>query len=311
MKYSVVVPIHNDGYLAYECARQIYLFFVKYLNVKNIEEQVELIFVNDGSKNNSLDDLVKLKKEFNFIRIINLSRNFGQHQALACGFEQARGNLIIRLNVDMQDNPDDLALLLNHMQSTNSEIVIGKYIQRKSPVINKITSWLYFKLFKVLADINIDSMTSPMRVMSRKYIDSYNRLPESNRFPQGLDHWLGFKQSYVPVEHRKRVDNKSAYNIFSRLKLAINGLLYFSDKPIKLIVLFGFICSLLSFFWLLIILFLKLFSIITLPGYVSLMSLMLFGLSFQVLMIGVVGLYVGKIFTEVKRRPIYIIDNEC
>ena len=197
MKYSVVVPIYNDAYLAEALCLELESLF------KKIDGGMELLFINDGSKNNSLDTLCGLTRKFSFVRVIDLSRNFGQHQALACGYREARGEIVIRMNVDMQDPPRELPKMLKVSQDDDADLVVGRYRIRKSPMINKFTAFCYYAIFKFLTGLEAEQNTSPMRVMSRRFINAYNTLTEKSRFPQGLDLWLGFRQRYVEIEHQE------------------------------------------------------------------------------------------------------------
>lgn len=308
--YSIIVPIYNDAYLASAFCEQISLVMCKYLSCTDPQNLLEIIFINDGSHDNSLDELLSLKDNYSFIRIINLSRNFGQHQAIACGFKKAKGSFVARMNVDMQDHPSHLPQLLDKIKNDHCDIVIGRYPKRESPLRDKISAYFYYSLFKFLTGLETPQNTAAMRVMSRNYIDNYNSLREQNRFPQGLDEWLGFNIQYVEIEHKKRADNKSAYTPFSRFKLGLEGLLYFTDRPIVLVIYLGFFCAAAGFFLGAYIVLKKILGAPITPGYTSLLAFGLIAFGVQTSIIGIVGLYIGKIFNEVKRRPLYIIQKE-
>lgn len=303
MKYSIVVPIYNDGYLARAMCEEVQRVFA------TIPGEKELIFVNDGSKNDSLATLHTLANEFPFVKVINLSRNFGQHQAIACGFNEARGDIIIRMNVDQQDPPAELPKLLRLVEEEDCDLVVGQYRARKSPLRSKVTSFVYFAVFRFLTGLDVPHNTSPMRVMSRRFINAYNQLTEKSRFPQGLDIWLGFKQAYVPIEHREREDRKSSYTFTKRLKLALDGILYFSDRPIKIVMAFGFLMSIAGLVLGVAVVIAKIQGIELLPGYASLMVLGLVSFGIQLTSLGLVGLYIGRIFKEVQNRPLYLIRD--
>lgn len=307
---SVIVPIYNDGYMAAPFCEQINIVMKEYLRCESLQGKIEVIFVNDGSRDNSLEKLLSLKNEYPFVRIINLSRNFGQHHAIACGYTNSRGKTVVRINVDMQDHPTNIPMFFEELKKRQCDLVIGQYRKRKSPWFSRLTSHLYFKLFRQLTDIKMPRHTSALRVMSRRYIENYKKLKEHGRFPQGLDLWLGFKCNYVDIDHCRRSDKRSSYTFFSRLNLAIDGLLYFTDKPLKLITYTGFILAFLGFGSAIFIVIEKLFGVVTIPGYASIMSLGLFAFGIQLTITGIVGLYTAKIFTEVKGRPLYIIEEE-
>lgn len=301
MRYSVVVPIYNDGYLAEQMCLAVADVF------RDLCGEFELIFVDDGSTDKSLDTLVTLANRFRFVKLIELSRNFGQHIALACGFREAKGDIVIRMNVDMQDPPSELPKLLTTIQNEDVDMVIGKYRQRKSPWKDKATSGIFFIVFRLLTGFNVPTNTSPMRVMNRRFIDAYNRLTERSRFPQGLDFWLGFRKQYVEIEHRARADKKSSYTLGKRLLLAYDGILYFSDRPLKALTIIGFTSACIGFGIGGMLIMAKLLGARFLPGYTSLVAIGLTTFGIQLTSMGVIGLYIGKIFKEVQNRPLYII----
>lgn len=307
-QYSVVVPIYNDAYLAQAFCDELRTVFPSLSEIEP-KYDVELIFVNDGSSNDSLSTLIDLADKFDFVRVIDLSRNFGQHTAIACGLQHASGEIVFRMNVDLQDSPQDMPRMIKEMRENDLDLVVGQYPRRKSPLINKISAHLYYSFFNLMTGIKVEQNTSAMRAMSRRFIDSHNLIQEKCHFPQGLDHWLGYRQKYIEIEHHARVDDKSSYNIASRLRLAIDGILYFSDRPLKLIATFGFLLSIFGFamaFWTVIE---KILGTELLPGFASLMSVLLIAFGVNITILGLIGLYVGKIFQEVKNRPQFLIRN--
>ena len=310
MKYSFVVPIYNDAYLAEAFCAEFEKVFRSYLNTSAIDGQVELIFVDDGSRNDSLNVLIALTKRFSFLRVIELSRNFGQHIAIACGFREARGALVGRMNVDMQDPPSEIAKLLKVIESEDVDIAIGIYKERKSSLLNRITARIYYTLFNFLTGLKVPQNTSPLRIMNRRFIDAYNGLTESTRFPQGIDEWFGFKKKYVQTEHRERTDGKSSYSFFSRLKLSFEGILAFSDKPLKIALYSGLLASFIALVALVVLAISRLLSDYYVPGYVGTVGLILLTFGIQMTFMGVCGLYIGRILREVQHRPLYVIRRQ-
>lgn len=306
-KYSVVVPVYNDGALAPAFCEEIAKTFRAYLDVEDLADQLEVIFVNDGSRNDSLRYLKDMAGRHAFVRVIDLSRNFGQHIAIACGLADARGNVVLRMNIDMQDHPDQIPLLLDAMHTEHLDLVVGQYAVRESPWINRLTAWLYFYLFEFLTGFSSPQNTSPLRAMSRRFVDAYNRLTERSRFPQGLDQWLGFDHKYIPIEHSPRSVGKSSYNFWSRLRLGIEGILYFSNRPLTLIAIAGFVLSLIGLALGVYVVLARLFWVTLLPGYASIVSVGLIAFGIQLGCMGVVGLYVARIFAETQNRPLYVV----
>jgi glycosyltransferase involved in cell wall biosynthesis len=310
IQYSIVVPIYGDGHLADALCAEIERVMSSYLETAALRERLELIFVNDGSRDDSLDALLKSKERFDFVRVIDLSRNFGQHSAIACGMRDARGEIVLRMNVDMQDPPSAIPTLLEALKEGGYDLVAGQYSARKSPFANRLSAYLYFVLFRFFTGFDTPQNTSPLRAMSRRFVDAYNALTEKSRFPQGLDQWLGFRHKYVEIEHRERADGRSAYGFWSRLRLAVNGILYFSDRPLQLVVVAGFVAAVLGIVLAAYIVTERLVGVDYLPGYASLASIGLIAFGVQLGCTGLVGLYIAKIFREVQNRPLYIVREK-
>ena len=309
MEFSVVTSIYKDGYLARDFCREVSRVFADYLSidVADLSGRLEIILVNDGSPDNSLQILLEIKSEFDLVKVVDLSRNFGQHEALACGFRIATGRFVVRANVDMQDPPTELPKLLEPVVNDRADLAIGQYSSRNSPWLNRLTAFLYFETFVFLTGLRVCQRTSPMRVMNRLFMDAYNALTEKSRFPQGLDHWLGFRQVYLEIDHLPRPDGKSAYNFWSRTALAVTGILYFTDRPLKLIVNLGLWVAALGSLLGIGVIAQKMFGGPLVPGYASIASIILIGFGLQIGLIGMLGLYIGRIFHEVQNRPLYIV----
>lgn len=309
IQYSIVVPIYNDGYLASAFCTEIERVFVEYTGKRQISQFLEVIFVNDGSSNDSISILNRISEQYDFVTILDLSRNFGQHIAIACGLQEASGEIVFRLNVDMQDRPDEMPRFIELIRNEDLDLVIGQYAVRESPWVNRLTAKLYFQTFKFLTGFPSPQNTSPLRAMSRRFVDAYNLLTERSRFPQGLDQWLGFNQRYVPITHYMREDRRSSYNFWSRLRLGLEGILYFSNRPLTLIACLGFFLSFLGLLTAAYFVVLRLFWADLLPGFATTIVVALTAFGLQLGCIGVVGLYVARIFKETQNRPLYLVKS--
>jgi glycosyltransferase involved in cell wall biosynthesis len=310
LKYSFVVPIYNDAYLAADFCQEYQKTFEQYLGVSPIHQQVELIFVNDGSSDNSISVLKKLPAVYSFVKVIDLSRNFGQHIAIACGFREAKGQFVGRMNVDMQDPPGEIPKLLNVIQNEDVDLVVGKYDLRYSSAFNRYTARIFFLFFNWLTGQNTPQNSAPLRIMNRTFLDAYNQLNEKSRFPQGLENWLGFKHKYIRTAHQPRIDNRSSYNFKKRLKLAFEGAISFSDRPLRIMVYTGFIITAIGFGFVILVIIQKFIYNSIIPGYTSIISIVTFLAGLQILVIGITGLYIGKILLEVQNRPVYLIREK-
>jgi glycosyltransferase involved in cell wall biosynthesis len=307
LEYSIVTSVFNDGYLARNFCKKIDKTFKNFLHSNILSNKIEVIFINDGSSDNSLKELIQLAKEYNYIKVIDLSRNFGQHAALSAGFFVCNGKIVIRTNIDMQDDPLEIPSLIKYLKKNDYDLVSGFYSYRRGPYLNKLTSQLFFLFFRAIVGLKFPENLSSMRIMNRDFIDAYNLLSEKFRFPQGTDSSLGFRQGFLKITHHNRIDRKSSYSHYKRLKMAVDGILYYSDKPLKFMAFSGFFISFCGFVFGIYLIVEKILGKNYLPGYVSLASIALLAFGIQILSMGILGLYISKIFNEVKNRPLYII----
>lgn len=309
MQFSFIVPIYNDGYLVESFCKEFNTVFQNYLVIKNIESDVELIFVNDGSKNDSLNDLIFASKNFLFVKVIDLSRNFGQHIALSCGYQNAKGDFVGMLNVDQQEPPSQLPILINYLLNEKLDIVFGTFEQRKTSFINRTTSKIFSNILNYLTQSKTPNNVTTARVMNRKFVNAYNQLSEKSRYLPGLEIWLGFKHGFTPIIHTERKLGKSSYNFKKRIVMAIDAVLSFSDFPLRLIVGLGSIVAIVGFLLTAFLIISKLFVADYQPGYTTTVSLITFLGGIQIMVIGFASLYIGRILKEVQNRPLYIINE--
>ena len=309
MQFSFIVPIYNDGYLVQSFCEEFKKTFQNYIEKELIENDVELIFVNDGSKDNSINLLIENSKIYKFVKVIDLSRNFGQHIALSCGYENATGNFVGMLNVDQQEPPSQLPILIDYLIKNNFDIVFGTFEERKTSFLNKITSKLFSITLNYLTQNNTPNNVTTSRVMNRKFVNAYNRLTEKSRYLPGLETWLGFKHGFTPIMHTERKIGKSSYNFKKRILMALDTIVSFSDFPLKLIVGIGIFVALIGFGLTFFLLISKTFITDYQPGYTTTVSLITFLGGIQIMVIGFASIYIGRILKEVQNRPLYIINE--
>ena len=310
IKYSLVVPIYKDGSLAGDFCVEFEKVFKNHLKADGISDQVELIFVNDGSPNDSAERLRETCRRFPFARMIDLSRNFGQHIALAAGFAHARGEFVGSLNVDMEDPPDQLILLIESFAQHDYDVVFGVRKDRQGPFMVKLTSLLFHWVLNKLTGYQYPLNLATIRMMNRRFTDAYVRFQEKTPFLDGLQFWLGFKRGYVAVTHRERTTGKSSYNFRRRFLMAMDSIISFSDLPLRMMVVAGTFIAMAGFFYMLMVVFQKFFFTEFQAGWPSLMAIVTFFGGVQILGLGLASLYIGRILKEVQNRPLYVIREK-
>ena len=312
IKYSFVVPIYNDGELAADFCAELDTVFRAYLGVEKIESAVEVIFVNDGSRNDSFAILRdQVCPRFPFAKAIDLSRNFGQHIAISAGYRFATGEYVGYLNVDMEDPPSQLPVLLDAIQRDQLDFVGGRYKTRDISLWNKLTSKLFGWVLNTFTGYDVPLDMAASRVMSRKFVDVYNQLTEKSRYLPGLESWIGFRRGWATIEHRKRTRGKSSYNFKRRLLIAIDSIISFSDLPLKMAVVLGMLVGVVGFLMTMGLVIGKLFFIDFRAGYTSTVSIIVFMGGVQILVMGLASLYIGRILREVQNRPLFIVRETC
>lgn len=308
IEISIVVPIFNDGELADAFCTE----FESALKNAGIDPSTaELIFVDDGSHDYSIASLKQAFKKFNFVKVVFLSRNFGQHIAISCGYREAKGRIVGMLNVDMQDPPSEIPKLIRFLDREGFDIVVGIRDKQSRSLIEFLTSRLFNLLMRKLTNQKTPLDAATLRLMNRRYVDAYNSLTERSRFIPGLEDWLGFKKGYLPIAHHARKHGKSSYSFWKRAKMAINGVISFSDLPLRIAIHLGFAISGLSFLMSLALVVVKiLYDDYVMPGYASLFCALSFLSGLNIIVVGIAGLYIGRILSEVQARPLYIVREK-
>jgi len=321
---TVIVPLYNEQ----DCAQACYERLTQVLsdmsvsapdnkdnkNKENKTEietktkiEFEIIFVNDGSRDNTLSIIQSIAQNDNRLKIISLSRNFGQQAAFSAGLEYAKGDAVIFIDADLQDPPEVIPELVKKWLE-GYQIIYGKRIRRKGESVFKLLSAkIYYKLLHSLADVKIPHDTGDFRLIDRCVADTVLKMPEHNRFLRGMTCWTGFKQTSVEYHRDKRVAGQTKYGFFKMIRLATDGIFAFSAKPLKLVSLLGS-TALIASLLLLIYVFVSIFAGNTAAGWASIICVIMFFGGIQLLALGIIGEYIARIFDEVKGRPNYIVD---
>jgi glycosyltransferase involved in cell wall biosynthesis len=287
------------------------IFFEKTKTVLNqTGKSYEIIFVNDGSVDSTLDVLLKIKDNQKNIRILNLSRRFGKEAALTAGLAYSTGEAVIPIDADLQDPPELILSFLKKWQE-GYDVVLAKRIDRTNDSYAKqFSARIFYKLHNLISDISIPRNVGDYRLMSRKVVNTLNQFPENQRFMKGLFAWAGYKTAVVEYKREPRASGEPSFNGWKLWNLALDGFTNFSTVPLRIWLYSGIVISFFSFMYGTFIIIKTLIYGIDLPGYPSLLTVILFSGGIQLIGIGILGEYIGRIFNESKRRPAYIVERE-
>ncbi len=300
---SIVSPVYR--------AEKILPILVSEINLvmERIGEDYEIILVDDRSPDNSWEVMKVLSSPNSKIKSIRLSRNFGQHSAIFAGLTKAKGDWVVVMDCDMQDQPKEIAKLYKKALE-GYDIVLGQRENRKDKFLKKLSSKLFYKVFNYLSGGQFNNEIGNFGIYKKKVIDSILNINDYIKFFPLFINWVGFKSVSIPIEHGEREEGKSSYSISRLLKLAFNVIVSFSDKPLRLFINFGLGISILSFVLGIYYLYLSITHKITRPGFSSLILSIWFLSGIIISCIGIVGVYLGKTFDQAKNRPTFIIDEE-
>ena len=305
-KISVVIPMYNEE----EVANKSYTRIKEILeNLKQYE--YEIIFIDDGSKDTTLNILQEIAKENERVKVISFSRNFGHQAAVTAGIKEVTGDAIVIIDADLQDPPELIPDMLKLWEEGN-EVIYGKRKKRKGESAFKlVTAKMFYKTLNALSDVEIPKDTGDFRLIDRKIIDVVNDLPEHNKFLRGLFSWVGFKQVPYEYERQERIAGKTKYPLKKMVKLATDGIISFSTKPLKLVGGLGIITIIISIIILIYSLVSYAFRLNQLsPGWTSIMVAITLFSGVQLLSIWIMSEYIARIYDETKNRPEYIIDKK-
>ena len=301
---SIIAPCYNEEETIEPFLRRIEEILTQ------INEPYEIVFINDGSKDNTLNVLLNAKQNFKNIRIINFSRNFGKEAALTAGLDKARGEAAIPIDVDLQDPPELIKELVAKWRE-GYDVVLAKRADRTSDSFAKrVSADLFYKLNGKISNVDIPNNVGDFRLMSKRVVEALKRLPENQRFMKGLFAWVGFKTTVIEYTREKREAGQSSFNGWKLWNFALDGITSFSTLPLRIWLYIGALVSFLSFLYGSFIILKTLIFGVDLPGYASLAVIMLFLGGIQLIGIGILGEYIGRIYSESKRRPSYIIEGE-
>jgi glycosyltransferase involved in cell wall biosynthesis len=304
-RYSVVVPVHNEeGSL-----EQLFEALNRVLD--ELGEPAEVILVDDGSRDRSYATMVVLNRRDPRFKAVRLSRNFGHQMAITAGLDLAVGDAVIVMDADLQHPPEAIADLVEKWRE-GFDVVYGVRHERTGePWLKRTTARLFYRLLGRFGDTNVPPHAGDFRLIDRAALEAFRSLRESNRYVRGMFSWIGFRQVGVPYKGVERRTGETKYSFSRMLKLGLDGILSFSTAPLRFVLHIGMLVSLVSLGLFVYALISKLVGGASLPGWASLLAVTAFLGGIQLLTLGTVGLYVGRIYEEVKARPLYLVRETC
>jgi dolichol-phosphate mannosyltransferase len=299
--YSVIVPAYNEQEVIVESYNRLTKV------MQGMDGSYELVFINDGSRDNTAQIIAGICEKDKHVRLINFSRNFGHMPAITAGMEHAKGEAIIVIDADLQDPPEVLPQMAAKWRE-GYDVVYGKRSMRKGETFfKKLTAKWFYRIINALSSVELPMDTGEFRLIDRKVCDAVNKLQEKNRYMRGLVSWVGFKQVAVEYIREERFAGETKYPLKKMIAFAMDAITSFSYKPLKLATSLGFIISFLGFVYTLVVIYQRLFTDSTVTGWSSTVGIILFTQGIVLVILGMMGEYIGRIYDEIKNRPTYII----
>ena len=301
---SAVVPMYNEE-------KNIDVFFTRIFSVfEKLTSEYEIICVNDGSTDTTLEKLLEYHQKNSSVKIINLSRNFGKERALTAGLDYAQGDVVIPIDADLQDPPELIEELVNKWREGYDVVYATRRVRRGESLVRRVITALFYILLNKVSEIPIPRNTGDFRLLDKQVVKALCQLGETGRFMKGLFSWVGFRQTAVMYDRQPRYAGKSSWNYWKLWNFALDGFTSFSFLPLRIWSYVGTFISLLAIIFAGILIVSVLVKGIDVPGYASLMVVMLFLGGIVLIGLGIQGEYIGRLFNEVKKRPLYFVSGE-
>ena len=299
---SIIVPVYNEEEIIALTVDRLVEISSKW------DEDFEILFIDDGSLDKTLTILHDYALKNKRIKVISFSKNFGHQMAFTAGLDYAKGDAVIAIDGDLQDPPEVMSQFIQKWKE-GFHVVYGKRIKRKGETFFKlITANLYYRILEKISDTKIPRDVGDFRLMDKSVVEKLKNMPERHRFIRGMVSWVGFKQCAVEYERNERTGGQTKYPLKKMLRFAFDGIFSFSTVPLKFATQFGLFITLFSFLYIVYIIINRLLGY-GFPGYASIIVSILFLGGIQLLSIGLLGQYIGRIFEEIKGRPLYIVEK--
>lgn len=299
---SILIPCYNE-------AQSLPILIPKLEDVANNLKQYdwEFLCVNDGSKDNTLEVLRELRQIYKRVNYIDLSRNYGKENAMLAGFDYVKGDCMVIMDADLQHPPHVIVQMLEKWEEGNDDVYASRLTRGKESWLRKKLSLLYYRILQRSTRLEVLPNVGDFRLLDRRCINALKQLRENNRYTKGMYCYIGFRKTYVTFETEDRIAGESSMNYKTLINLAIEGILSYTTVPLRIATVIGVLTSLFAFIYMLVVLLKTLLYGDPVQGYPTMMIVILFLGGIQLLALGILGEYIGRIFTETKNRPVYFV----
>ena len=299
---SILIPCYNE-------AQSLPILISKLEDIANNLKQYdwEFLCVNDGSKDNTLEVLRELRQTHNLVNYIDLSRNYGKENAMLAGFDYVKGDCMVIMDADLQHPPHVILQMLKKWEEGYDDVYASRLTRGKESWLRKKLSLLYYRILQRSTRLEVLPNVGDFRLLDRRCINALKQMRENNRYTKGMYCYIGFKKTYVTFETEDRIAGESSMNYKTLINLAIEGILSYTTVPLRIATVIGVLTSLFAFIYMLVVFIKTLLYGDPVQGYPTMMIVILFLGGIQLLALGILGEYIGRIFTETKNRPVYFV----
>lgn len=301
---SIIIPMYNEE----ESLPHLYSRLVA-LGEKIENYDLEFLFVNDGSKDSSLEIVKALRKADKRVCYVNLSRNFGKEVAMGAAFDYVTGEAVAIIDADLQDPPELIVDMIKLYEEGYDDVYAKRRSRDGETWFKKFTSKAFYRVLQSVSDVPIQKDTGDFRLLSRRAIEALKSFPERQRYTKGMFSLIGFKKKEIEFDRDSRVAGQTKWNYFKLMDLAIEGIVSFTILPLRISTIMGIISGIASFLYMIFVFSKTLIFGVDVPGYASIVCILLFLSSVQLISLGIIGEYLGRIFIEVKGRPLYFVEE--
>jgi len=302
-KISIILPCYNEE----KNINEIYSKLLKTL--LSIKIDYEIIFIDDGSTDNSLEKMKELHNKDKKVVVIEFSRNFGHQASICCGLDYSNGDAVLMMDADLQHPIEIIPELIKKWEDGFDIVNTQRKDAGNVSLLKKYSAKIFYNLINIIGDIKVPENSADFRLIDKKAVKYLRQLSEKTKFYRGLIQWVGFKQTLVSYNVEPRKKGKTKYSFFKMIRFALDGILSFSTFPLQIAFFLGLIVSIFSFSYAAFAIYIKIFTSTAVPGWTSVLASVLFLGGIQLIILGIMGEYLNKIYIELKGRPSYVINN--